>query len=142
MYILSYFKEYTCHSCILADRHVLVICNIKILNNIVKDTLGNLSVFACAACFDRTFLRLPEDVHLLRYRVFSMTSVSLLTSTSRILVSSLLSFGDIHREVTYPLFALYQRLPVPVIPYRYRELFFYILSILLALFVTSVFWKQ
>ena len=27
----------------------------KILNNIVKDTLGNLSVFACAACFDGAF---------------------------------------------------------------------------------------
>ena len=72
---------------------------------------------------------------------FSMTSVSLLTSTSRILVSSLLSFGDIHREVTYP-FCIISKAPGTGNPLSIPGALFYILSILLALFVTSVFWKQ
>ena len=55
VHILSDFQEHTCHSCILTDRYIFVICNIKILDNIVKNTLGNLSVFACATCFDSAF---------------------------------------------------------------------------------------
>ena len=55
MYILSDFKEDACHSCILADRYVFVIGNFKILNNIIKYTFGNLSVFTCTTGFNRAF---------------------------------------------------------------------------------------
>ena len=55
MHILANFQKDTCHSGILTDRHVFLICDVKILNNIVQHTLGDLSVFTGAAPFDCLF---------------------------------------------------------------------------------------
>ena len=49
MYILSDFQENTGHSCILADGYTLLICNVKVFNDIVQNTFGNLAVLAGTA---------------------------------------------------------------------------------------------
>src|SRR5699024_3857197 len=55
MYILSDLKEYTSHSCILADRHILIICDLIILDDIVENSFSDLTVLTGTAVADRTF---------------------------------------------------------------------------------------
>ena len=55
MHILADFQKDACHSGILTDRHVFLIRDVKILNNIVQHTLCDLSVFTGAAPFDCLF---------------------------------------------------------------------------------------
>ena len=142
MYILSYFKEYTCHSCILADRHVLVICNIKILNNIVKDTLGNLSVFACAACFDGAFYVFRKMFICFDTEFFDdiCKSAYFYFTHSGKLPSFIWGYSP-GGDISHP-FCIISKAPGTGNPLSIPGALFYILSILLALFVTSVFWKQ
>ena len=52
MDILTNFKEYACHSGILTDRNILTVRNIKILDNVIKDTFCDLAVLAGTAGFD------------------------------------------------------------------------------------------
>ena len=122
MYILSDFKEYACHSCILADRHILVICNVKILDNVVKDSLGDLSVFACTACFDRTFYVFRKMFICFDTEFFDdicKSAYFYFTHSGKL--PSL--FMDMPPSGSTSLFSLYQSLPVPTIPYhRYRNI--------------------
>ena len=55
MYVLSDLKEHTRHTCILADRYILAVRDLKVLDDIVQDTLSDLSVLTGTAVTDRTF---------------------------------------------------------------------------------------
>ena len=52
VHVLADLKEYAGHAGILADRNALVICNFKIFDDVVQNTLCDLAVFAGAARAD------------------------------------------------------------------------------------------
>ena len=53
MYVLSDFEEYTCHSGILTDWHLFILCNLVVLDDVVEYSTGNLSVLARTTGLDR-----------------------------------------------------------------------------------------
>ena len=54
VYILPDLKEYARHTRILADRHALSVCNLEVLDDVIQNAFGDLSVLARAAILDRT----------------------------------------------------------------------------------------
>ena len=54
MYVLADLEEYASHTGILTDRYVLVICDLEVLDDVIKNTLSDLAVLASAAILDCT----------------------------------------------------------------------------------------
>ena len=53
MYVLSDFEEYTCHSGILADWHLFILCNLVVFDDIIQNSTGNLAILTCTTGLDR-----------------------------------------------------------------------------------------
>jgi hypothetical protein len=51
--VLTDLKEYASHTGILTDRYVLCVCDLKVLDNVIKNALSDLAVLASAAILDR-----------------------------------------------------------------------------------------
>ena len=54
MEVLTDLEEYASHTGILTDRYVLVICDLKVLDDVIKNALSDLAVLASAAILDCT----------------------------------------------------------------------------------------
>jgi len=46
MYVLADFQKNTCHTGILTDRNLLILCDLIVLDDVVKDATGDLAVLA------------------------------------------------------------------------------------------------
>ena len=46
MYVLTDLQKDACHTGILTDRNLLILCDLIVLDDVVEDTAGNLSVLA------------------------------------------------------------------------------------------------
>jgi hypothetical protein len=51
--VLTDLEEYTSHTGILTDRYVLCVCDLEVLDNVIKNALSDLAVLASAAILDR-----------------------------------------------------------------------------------------
>ncbi len=47
--VLTYLEEYASHTGILTDRYVLIVCDLKVLDDVIKNALSDLAVLASAA---------------------------------------------------------------------------------------------
>ena len=55
MYVLTDFQENTGHTGILTDRYTFIVCDLKVLDDIVQNSFCNLTVFTGTAVFNRAF---------------------------------------------------------------------------------------
>ena len=53
MYVLSDFQKHTCHSGILTDRHLFILCNLVVFDDIIQNSTGNLAILTCTTGLDR-----------------------------------------------------------------------------------------
>ena len=51
--VLTDLEEYASHTGILTDRYVLCVCDLKVLDDVIKNALSDLAVLASAAILDR-----------------------------------------------------------------------------------------